>query len=349
MKKRIKYLIMLCVLSVVVLATPALAAKKSNGAKFSLQPSTVAPTRKSVKVTVKLNKGTKVKEIVWKKGKTTKSASKYWKKAKNVTKAKKFSASANGWYSVRVKNKNNKYTIRNIQVNCIDKQCPFGQAACSVANKVATVSIAASDSNGITFIGFAKGYLNVTNATSYTALPVASPAFTTAEPGYYTICIKDGVGNTSLIYQYVELWKDLWSWPIFDKYWSGHYEGTINDRWNNTYVNPVGFEADNSGKHFLEYCLNGAYKKFSGTIIRGKGISDKDIVWIEILVDDIVVYTSPKMDYKSRPITFDVSISNARYMKIRTYSSYDDYYSWDWGYDSSDSKGIYITDGKLYN
>lgn len=346
MKKRIKYLIMLCVLSVVVLATPALAAKKSTGAKFSLQPSTVAPTRKSVKVTVKLNKGTKVKEIVWKKGKTTKSASKYWKKAKNVTKAKKFSASANGWYSVRVKNKNNKYTIRNIQVNCIDKQCPSGQAACSVANKVATVSIAASDSNGITFIGFAKGYLNVTNATSYTALPVASPAFTTAEPGYYTICIKDGVGNISLIYQYVELWKDLWNWPIFDKDEAGPCERTIYDRWNNTYVNPVGLGCDKSGKLYLEYCLNGAYKNFSGTIVRGKGIEDEDTVWIEILADDIVVYSSSKMDYKSRPIPFDVSISNARYIKIRAYSLNRSYY---YHWNSSDSEGIYITDGKLYN
>lgn len=346
MKKRIKYLLMLCILSVIVLATPVAAAKKSTGAKFSLQPSTVAPTRKSVKVTVKLNKRTKVKEIVWKKGKTTKSASKYWKKAKNVTKAKKFSASSNGWYSVRVKNKNNKYTIRNIRVNCIDKQCPLGQAACSVANKVATVSIAASDSNGITFIGFAKGYLKVTNATSYTALPVASPAFTTAEPGYYTICIKDGVGNTSLIYQYVELWKDLWNWPVFDRKWAGHYSGTIYDRWNNTYVNPVGLTTSESGFTYIEYCLNGAYKNFSGTIVRGKGIEDSANVWLEILVDDIVVYTSPKMDYKSRPIPFDISISNARYMKIRAYTT--EYDSFD-DYDSSDSEGIYITDGKLYN
>ena len=67
------------------------------------------------------------------------------------------------------------------------------------------------------------------------------------------------------------------------------------------------------------------------------------------MADDIVVYTSPKMDYKSRPIPFDVSISNARYIKIRTYSLYDDYYTWDWDYDDSDSIGIYITDGKLYN
>ena len=48
-------------------------------------------------------------------------------------------------------------------------------------------------------------------------------------PGYYTVCVKDGVGNTYLAYQYVELWKDLWSLEPFDSSFAENYEGSMKD------------------------------------------------------------------------------------------------------------------------
>lgn len=112
----------LLVLGMATLATPAKAAKKAT--KFSLIPSTTAVTRKSVKVSVAVKKKAKIKEIRYRAGKVTKKANKYWKRAKSITKKKSFSAPYNGWYSVRLKNKAGKYTVRNIQIQCIDKTAP---------------------------------------------------------------------------------------------------------------------------------------------------------------------------------------------------------------------------------
>ncbi len=188
-------------------------------------------------------------------------------------------------------------------------------------------------------------------ATTPVMVPVGESAvaathqFTVDTPGYYTICARDNVGNVSLNYVCVELWRDLTSVEVFDNSDGGHREGTVYDRWNNIYSNPVGIAPCKDGKDYVEYSLNGAYKNLSGTIVRGKGIDDRDVVWLEILADDVVVYTSAKMDYKTEAIPFDIPINNARYLKIRAYSAIYSYSSWD----SESSSGIYITDGKLYN
>ena len=226
MKKQVILFGVTAVAGMLAVTMPVNAAKKAKGTGFSLTPSIVTPTNRNVSVAVKLNKGSKIKEIKWRAGKVTKSANKYWKKAKNITKPRKFSASSNGWYSVRVKNKKNKYTIRNISVNCIDRHLPDVQAGYTVSNKVATVTASASDANGISYMGFAKGYLNDTNPAVYTALDSAAPTFQAAEPGYYTICVKDGVGNTTLRYIYITLWTELWNLKPFDSSCAENYEGT---------------------------------------------------------------------------------------------------------------------------
>lgn len=104
-------------------------------------------------------KKAKIKEIRYRAGKVTKKANKYWKRAKSITKKKSFSAPYNGWYSVRLKNKAGKYTVRNIQIQCIDKTAPSVKTGYTVANKVGTVSVSAWDSNGISYVGYQKGWL----------------------------------------------------------------------------------------------------------------------------------------------------------------------------------------------
>lgn len=338
---------------------------KTSSAKYSLASTNTALTNQNVRIKVNKKKGTKVKQILWRKGRITKTGERYWKKGKNITKAKTFSATSNGWYSVRLTDKKNRVTCKTIQVTNIDKIGPIIADTYSVSNKVATISAFVGDSpSGVSYVGYAKGFLRekknlsvytaVGGATTPVMVPVGESAvaathqFTVDTPGYYTICARDNVGNVSLNYVYVELWRDLTSVAIFDKYAAGHYEGTVYDRWENIYSNPVGLDPDKDGKDYVEYSLNGAYKNLSGTIVRGKGIDDLDVVWLEILADDVVVYTSAKMDYKTEAIPFDISINNARYLKIRAYSAPDHSCVWD-TWDSECSHGVYIIDGKLYN
>ncbi len=371
--KRVMSLALIASMVVAAGAPEAQAAKKMGkkvSAKYSLASTNTAPTNQSVRIKVNKKKGTKVREILWKKGKTTKTGKKYWKKGKNITKAKAFSASGNGWYSVRIKDKKNRVTCKTIAVTNIDKIGPAIANTYSVSNKVATISAFVGDSpSGVSYVGYAKGYLHETkNLSVYTAVggattPVMVPMsgsamaathqFTVDTPGYYTICARDNVGNVSLNHVQVELWKELTSVPIFDKYYGGLTEGAFMDRWRNTVNNPLGLAPDKEKKSYVEFFLNGVYKSFSGNIMRGIYLSDNETVWIEIYADNNLIYTSEKMDYKNQGVSFDVSIANAKYIKIKAISDsgYASQY-WDSGYSGEGyvhSDGIYITDGKLYN
>lgn len=339
MKKQVILFGVTAVAGMLAMTMPVNAAKKAKGTGFSLTPSIVTPTNRNVSVAVKLNKGSKIKEIKWRAGKVTKSANKYWKKAKKITKPRKFGASSNGWYSVRVKNKKNKYTIRNISVNCIDRHLPDVQSGYTVSNKVATVMASASDANGISYMGFAKGYLNNTNPAVYTALDSAAPTFQAAEPGYYTICVKDGVGNTTLHYQYVELWKNLWDITPFDSHCAENYKGSEKDRWDNVVTNPIIIQPNEEGNCYIEYYLGGEYSKLSGNIVRSKWLEDTIMTWVQIYADGVKIYESPKMDYKTKAIPFDVQISHAKYIKIVAQSDRDN--MWD--------GKMMITDAQVYN
>lgn len=339
MKRQVILFGVTAVAGMLAVTMPVNAAKKAKGTGFSLSPSIITPTNSNVGIAVKLNKGSKIKEIKWRAGKVTKSANKYWKKAKKITKPRKFSASSNGWYSVRVKNKKNKYTIRNINVICIDRQLPDVRSGYTVSNKVATVTASASDDNGISYMGFAKGYMNDTNPAVYTALDSAAPTFQAAEPGYYTICVKDGVGNTTLHYQYVELWKNLWDITPFDSSCAENYEGTKTDRWDNVVTNPILVEANDRGNRYIEYYLGGEYSKLSGNIVRSKELKDDEITCVQIYADGVKIYESPKMDYKTKAIPFDIEISHAKYIKIMAVSTGDI-----WG-----SHDMMITDAQVYN
>ncbi len=326
----------LLVLGVATLATPAKAAKKAT--KFSLTPSTTAVTRKSVKVSVAVKKKAKIKEIRYRAGKVTKKANKYWKRAKSITKKKSFSAPYNGWYSVRLKNKAGKYTVRNIQIQCIDKTAPSVNTSYTVANKVGTVSVSAWDSNGISYVGYQKGWLQSKRKADYTAMQNEQRTFQVTTPGYYTVCVKDGVGNTYLAYQYVELWKDLWSVKPFDSNMASNYKGTTEDRWGNSITNPITVRATTTGEGYIEYYLAGKYNRLSGKVIRSRDVSDNQITWVQIIADGVLLYQSPKMDYKTKPISFDIAINHAKYVKIVAYS--DIYNGW---------VDMLITDAKLYN
>ena len=236
-----------------------------------------------------------------------------------------------------MKNKAGKYTVRNIQIQCIDKTAPSVKTDYSVANKVGTVSVSAWDNNGISYIGYQKGWLQSKKKADYTAMQNDQKSFQVTTPGYYTVCVKDGVGNTYLAYQYVELWKDLWSLKPFDSESAENYEGSMKDRWGNSVTNPIKVMAVERGDRYIEYYLGGKYNKLSGNIIRSDDLSDNEISWIQIIADGVLIYQSSKMNYKSKSISFDVAINHAKYVKIVAYSD-----GWSYGH-------MLITNAKLYN
>jgi len=161
--------------------------------------------------------------------------------------------------------------------------------------------------------------------------------FQVTTPGYYTVCVKDGVGNTYLAYQYVELWKDLWSVKPFDSESAENYEGAMEDRWGNSVTNPIRVAAREKGDRYIEYSLDGKYTRLSGEIIRSEGIDDSENTWIQIIADGVLIYQSPKMNYKTKPVSFDIAINRAKYVKIVAYS------------DEYGQGNMLITNAKLYN
>ena len=291
---------------------------------------------------------------------------KKWRKAKNITNKKYFTAKEDGNYSVRVQDKKKNVTCKTIYISNIDKSGPFIEYKKKIDNKVATISIVTADiPSGIGFVGYSKGYLKSKKKSDYTkaVAPEIPTKITVADndkvdvthqfkadtQGYYTIIAKDKLGNTTISHIKVKLWDNLADMKVFDRVGGGLCEGTFYDRWGNNFMNPIGFKLDDENASYIEYFLNGGYKNFSGTIRRGKGCHDGELVWLEILADDVVIYTSKQMDYKSGAISFDIPVDNAKYLKIRAYT--DEEYPWGrWHYDrGSYSEGIYITNGQLYN
>lgn len=118
MKKTLIYLVLVLIL---VLLVPGVCSYAAD-AKVTLKPSTKKTTYGNVTVSVSssISSGS-IYKIEWKKGKITKSASKYWKDSKDITKTSKFSVKKNGWYSVRIIDKNEKIYVKSIKIKNIKK------------------------------------------------------------------------------------------------------------------------------------------------------------------------------------------------------------------------------------
>ena len=123
----------------------------------------------------------------------------------------------------------------------------------------------------------------------------------------------------------------------FDSSFAENYEGSMKDRWGNSITNPIRVEAKEEGDRYIEYSLDGKYSRLSGEVIRSKGIDDSENTWIQIIADGVLIYQSPKMNYKTKPVSFDIAINRAKYVKIVAYSDYRG-----WG-------SMLITNAKLYN
>lgn len=350
-----KGMIALCavVLSIFLMAGESEAAKKPS---VTLKKNTTQVTGGNVAVSVTVKKGGKIKSIKCRSGKIKKTGKKYWKNAVTITKSKIFYADDNGWYTVRVQNKKGRVTCKSVCITNIDNVAPAVDGDYSVANRVGTVRLVTADyMSGIDYVGYAKGYITETDESLFTAAQAASggsvrvsedflPAthqFTVVTPGYYTAYVRDGVGNVTLYYVQVTLWTELRDMNVFDSRGAGHRSGTEEDRWGNVYSNPIGLYVYDDSSAYLEYYLGGEYNELTGTIVRSKKIWDEAVVWLEFYVDDELVFTSEKMDYKTQPEEFAISLNRAKYLKIKCCCT--GVYSW-----QNRDCDILITDARLY-
>lgn len=74
--------------------------------------------------------------------------------------------------------------------------------------------------------------------------------------------------------------------------------------------------------HNAEYRLYEKYSTLTGAIVPHSD-SDKDrISYLQIYVDDVLVYTSDDINRKTDPINFSIDVSGADYVKINVYTEY---------------------------
>ena len=140
-----------------------------------------------------------------------------------------------------------------------------------------------------------------------------------------------------MAYQYVELWKDLWSVKPFDSKSAENYEGSMKDR-----SGKFDYESDycfcgRGGGRYIEYSLAGNTTRLSGRLFVLVKLWMMKSTWMQIIADGVLIYQSPKMNYKTKPVSFDIAINRAKYVKIVAYSDDNG-----WG-------DMLITNAKLYN
>lgn len=341
MKKLVISLIAICLCMIVA---PTIEAKDKKKPTVKLTPVVTEWTRKNVRVNVTAKDKSGIKSIQWQAGKVKKGKKYYWESTRTISNKKYFTPRCNGWYSVKVTDKKGNWKIETIKISNIDKEGPNVRSSYTVKNKVATINVSASDPRGIKNIYWTEGYILEKKKSNFQN-KVNGNSFIGKSNGYYTIRATDKLGNVSLHYVRVKLWENIESLSVFDYDSAEFYAEPIYDRWGTMYYNTLAFNDTDDGSAYMEYCLNGKYQYFEGTIVRGKGIYDGAITWFEIYKDDVLIYTSPKMDYKTQPQKFCVDIGKARYLKIRAYTTDETYGS----YRNSSSVGMYITGGKLYN
>ncbi|GHU51770.1 hypothetical protein AGMMS49975_06230 [Clostridia bacterium] len=96
---------------------------------------------------------------------------------------------------------------------------------------------------------------------------------------------------------------------------------TLYDSVQNLYRNAYSTNSSNYvvGEYDLEFYVNGNYKRFTGKLAcHEKYDSDVPDQVVRIYADDQLIYTSKGINYKTKPFEFDVDISDAQYIIIKT-------------------------------
>jgi uncharacterized lipoprotein YddW (UPF0748 family) len=208
--------------------------------------STQEPTNKSVEVAIKgEDKESGIAAAYYMSG--SKTSADFTEGAYETAELKEdgtgtFTATANGTFTVLLKDKAGNETIGSIQVTNIDITKPTLSLSSSVMNQKATVTFSAKDASGIGKIKFIKGSnTSVSSAKWDTAKDItSSKKFTATGSGTYSVMAEDKAGNRIIKTIEIQLeLKAVWiSYLEFANYGKNGFtkatfEKTIDTMFNN--------------------------------------------------------------------------------------------------------------------
>ncbi len=111
-----------------------------------------------------------------------------------------------------------------------------------------------------------------------------------------------------------------------DSYFRNVDSATLVDNYGNSYGNALGCARN---EKTFQTLLNGKYSKFKGTLYVPKDYIVNKSIGITIEADGKQLYVSPQMNKTSKPIDFEVDVSNYNDFKIICHAeSYSGGYSW---------------------
>ncbi len=115
--------------------------------------------------------------------------------------------------------------------------------------------------------------------------------------------------------------------PVVSDYWGTWNTADAKDTFGNDYSTACNYMKLGNWAYerdqYAEYRLYGKYSTLTGSIAPHSD-SDKDrISYLQIYVDDKLVYTSRDINRKTDPIDFSINVSGADYVKINVHTEYD--------------------------
>lgn len=98
--------------------------------------------------------------------------------------------------------------------------------------------------------------------------------------------------------------------------------GTPDDPFGNDYSNSSNYvvltHVYDYGRDVkqAEYRLDGKYERITGQVVPHSSFEEDETAYIQIYADDELLYTSQEIVRKQDPITFDININQAKYLKL---------------------------------
>jgi len=88
----------------------------------------------------------------------------------------------------------------------------------------------------------------------------------------------------------------------------------LTDNYGNRYSSAI---YNNDYHYHMEYLLNMKYSRFKGTLYIPEGQTAGNTVYLQIIADGQIIYTSPDMDRTSYPVNVDVNVTGYNDVKIQ--------------------------------
>lgn len=109
--------------------------------------------------------------------------------------------------------------------------------------------------------------------------------------------------------------------------WQKWNNGSPKDPFGNDYSSSSNYVISYSygGEQYIEYRLYGDYTTLTGTIAPYTEMEEDKYGFLQVYVDDVLVYTSKDVGRKTDAFSFEVNVSGAEYIKLVINSKYHGY------------------------